>query len=79
MHRLMLLSKSATPVSTGTPFRPTYVSLIDIPYTSQLTSQMKKAENFQAPSASQAAAGVTYNPSCHAANGPIGIQYDPNS
>jgi hypothetical protein len=40
---------------------------------------MKRAENFQAPSSSQAAAGVTYNPSCHAANGPIGIQYDPNS
>jgi len=41
--------------------------------------KMKRAENFQAPSSSQAAAGVTYNPSCHAANGPIGIQYDPNS
>ena len=40
---------------------------------------MKRAENFRAPSSSQAAAGVTYNPSCHAANGPIGIQYDPNS
>jgi hypothetical protein len=40
---------------------------------------MKRAENFQAPSSSQAAAGVTYNPSCHAANGPIGVQYDPNS
>ena len=40
---------------------------------------MRRAENFQAPSSSQAAAGVTYNPSCHASNGPIGIQYDPNS
>jgi len=40
---------------------------------------MKRAENFQAPSSSQAAAGVTYNPSCHASNGPIGVQYDPNS
>jgi hypothetical protein len=40
---------------------------------------MKRAENFQAPSSAQAGAGVTYNPSCHASNGPIGIQYDPNS
>jgi len=40
---------------------------------------MLRAENFDAPSSSQAAAGVTYNPSCHASNGPITVQFDPSA
>jgi len=39
---------------------------------------MRRAENFQAPPAAQAAAGVTYNGACHASNGPVNVQYDPN-
>lgn len=40
---------------------------------------MLKAENFKAPSASQAAAGVTYNGGCHGQGGPLGVQYDPSA
>lgn len=38
---------------------------------------MLRAENFEAPSRSQAAAGVTYGPSCRGSGGPIHVQYDP--
>jgi hypothetical protein len=44
-----------------------------------LTLQMKRAESFSAPSSGQYGLGVTYNPSCHASGGPIGVQYDPNA
>jgi hypothetical protein len=39
---------------------------------------MLRAENFAAPSSAQLAAGITYNPSCHAFNGPIDIEFDPS-
>lgn len=37
---------------------------------------MLRAETFSPPSDQQSSAGVTYNPSCHASTGPLGIQYD---
>ncbi|RSH94240.1 hypothetical protein EHS25_004043 [Saitozyma podzolica] len=43
-----------------------------------LETYMLRAENFEAPSSAQAAAGITYRPSCHASNGPINIQFDPS-
>jgi hypothetical protein len=47
-------------------------------YTHADSTQMLRAENFEAPSSAQAAAGITYRPSCHASNGPINIQFDPS-
>ncbi len=41
-------------------------------------SQMLRAEDYTPPSASAAAAGLTYTPSCHASGGPIGIEFDPS-
>lgn len=44
-----------------------------------LQAYMKRAEGFSAPTSSQAAAGITYNPSCHGTSGPIAVRYDPNA
>ncbi|TXT15792.1 hypothetical protein VHUM_00295 [Vanrija humicola] len=41
-----------------------------------LQPYMLRAENFRAPSAAQAGAGVTYSSSCHRTGGPIGVQFD---
>lgn len=40
---------------------------------------MLKAENWSPPSTAAAQAGLTYVPACHAANGPVGIQFDPSA
>jgi hypothetical protein len=41
--------------------------------------QMLRAENFQKPTSSQYAAGITYDPSCHSSGGPVNIQFDPSA
>lgn len=39
---------------------------------------MLKAENWVPPSDSRRQAGLTYDAACHAANGPINIEFDPS-
>lgn len=44
-----------------------------------LQGYMQKAETFTPPTSNQVSNGMSFTSSCHGTNGPIGVQYDPNS